>query len=241
MKQKSIKLNPVFVKTRNVRNFEVMMDGLALSEGEGRLGIVYGRAGRGKTRTSQWYQANNSCIYLRMVTVWRTSELYFLQMLCRELGILNPPHRKGPAFTAIVDKMISDPQPVFLDEIEKLPRFFLDLVRDLSDMSTAPFVLIGEEELFSYMRQNRRVWSRTFQQLQFDPIEIKDIIIFTAETAGLNLTPQVARQFHQSSNGDFRIVKRDILNLVQIANAKGTDEVTEGMAKIAIKTGLSGR
>jgi len=235
-----IKLKPVFVKTRNVRNFEVMMDGLALSEGEGRLGIVYGRAGRGKPRTSQWYQANNGCIYLRMITVWRTSELYFLQMLCREVGVL-PPYRKGPAFTAFTDKMRSDPRPVFLDEMEKLPKFFLDLVRDLSDESKAPFILIGEDELLGYMRQNRKVWSRTFQQLQFDPIEIKDIIIFATETAGLKLTPQVAKLFYLSSEGDFRIVKRDILNLVQIANAKGTTEVTEDMAKIAIKTGLAGR
>ena len=41
---KQIKVKPTFVRTKNVRNFEVLMDGLALGEGEGRLGLVYGQA-----------------------------------------------------------------------------------------------------------------------------------------------------------------------------------------------------
>lgn len=35
-----MKLTPAFVKTRNVRNFEVLMNGLDLAAGEGRFGLV---------------------------------------------------------------------------------------------------------------------------------------------------------------------------------------------------------
>ena len=237
---KEIKLKPVFVKTKNVRNFEVMMDGLALGEGEGRLGLIYGQAGRGKTRTSQWHQAHNGGIYLRVATIWRTSELEFLKSLCRELKITPPPSRKGPCFVEIVDRLLANPRPVFIDEIEKLPRIFLDLVRDLSDMSTAPFILIGEEELRSFMQQNRRVWSRTFRQLEFEPIQIPDILLYAHDSTGLKLSMPVARIFHQYSSGDFRIVKRDMLALIQYANANETREVSEKMASIAVKEGLSG-
>lgn len=236
-----IKVEPVFIKTRNVRNFSVMMDGLAMSAGEGRLGLVYGRAGRGKSRTSQWYAAHNGCIYLRMATVWRTSELEFLRALCKEAGYTGtPPHRKGPAFSAVIDRLIEDPKPVFLDELEKLPRFFLDIVRDLSDLSTAPFVLIGEDELPPIMEQNRRVWSRTYRALHFEGIEIKDVIIYAREATGISLTPKVAGLFYQASGGDFRIIRRDIINLMQIVNARGTDQVDQEMAKIAIAAGLGG-
>ena len=79
-----IEYKPVFIEsTKNVRNFKVMMDGLELGAGEGRLGMVYGRAGRGKTRTSQWYHAHNGGVFLRMQTIWRTSELEFIRALCR--------------------------------------------------------------------------------------------------------------------------------------------------------------
>ncbi|MBW2606109.1 MAG: ATP-binding protein [Deltaproteobacteria bacterium] len=234
-----IEVKPVFVeKTKNVRNLCVMMDGLALGRGEGRLGMVYSRAGRGKTRTTQWYHAHNGGVFLRMQTIWRTSELEFLKALCRELGIMSPPGRKGPAFMSIVETLISDPKPVFLDEVEKLPRYFLDVIRDLSDLSTAPIVLIGEEELVSYMKINRRVWSRTYQSLEFLPISKPDIVAYIREASGLSVDSQVAGVFHAASGGDFRIVRRGLLSLAQIANAKQTDQITVDMAQVAVKTGL---
>jgi len=238
---KRVQLNPVFVKTKNVRNFEVMMDALSLADGEGCFGMVYSRAGRGKTRTSQWYSAHNDCVYLRVLTVWRSSELSFLKSFCETLKILDIPGRKGHAFGKIVDHFMENPRPVFLDEIEKMPVFFLDLIRDIADSAGIPVILIGEEELVSYMQKNRRVWSRTFQQMEFNPIEIADIIMFGGESAGLKLSIPVAQMMHKASGGDFRLVKRDILGMAQAANANQTTTITEKMAKIVIKSGLSGR
>lgn len=235
-----IKIKPTFIKTKNVRNFETMMDGLELGAGEGRLGLISGRAGRGKTRTSQWFQAHNGCIYLRMATIWRNSELEFLRAICRELRIVPAPFRKGPCYTQIIDKLIANPVPVFLDEIEKMSPTYLDIIRDLSDMSTAPFVLIGEDELVAFMRQNQRVWSRTFRRLEFDPIDVSDILLYTKDSTDLRLSMPVAKIFHAASKGDFRIVKRDMQALVQYANANGTREITEAMARIAVKAGLRG-
>jgi len=236
-----LQVTPTFVNTKNVRNFQVMMDALALGAGEGRLGLVYGRAGRGKTRTAQWYHAHNDCVFLRMATVWRTSELYFLQALCKECGIAAPAGRKGPAFAQVVDELLTRPRPIFLDEIEKLPKFFLDLVRDISDLSTAPVILIGEDELHSYMQQNRRVWSRTYQQLHFQPIEVADAMVYFKEIAGVQLPVDAAKLLHQNSGGDFRIIRRDTLSIIHYANAKGTDQITVDLVQLATKSGLTGR
>lgn len=236
-----IETKPVFVRTKNVRNFEVMMDDLARAEGEGRFGMVFGQAGRGKTRTAQWYAANNGCAYLRMAGVWRTSELDFLQALCRELGVLTPSHRKGPCYVQAIDKLVAASRPVFFDEIERLPASYLDLCRDIADMSGAAFIMIGEEELHTCMSRNRRVWSRTFQHIEFEPLAPSDIIIYAAESTGLKLEVPVAAVFHRASGGDFRIVRRDLLSLVQMLNAQGKTEVTEALAKIAVKAGLTGK
>ena len=238
---KQIALTPVFVKTANVRNFTVLMDALNLAAGEGCLGLVHGRAGRGKTRTAQWYTANHEAVYLRAVTCWSTSELAFMQGLARELGVTSPPHRKGPCFAEVVDALLHHPRPVFVDELEKLSVRFLDLVRDLSDLSTAPFVLVGEEELLPAMKRNRRVWSRTFQQIEFKPVGIADLMAYARDAAGLKLEPPVAEVFHKASGGDFRLIRRDILSLVQIANAKGTTTVDPDMARAAVTYGLAGR
>ena len=238
---KHLQLKPVFVKTKNVRAFEVMMDGLALSAGEGRFGMVRGRAGRGKTRTCQWWHAHNSSIYLRTMKIWAKSDIEFLKDFARELGVIDPPHRRGICFREIIDRLIDDPRPVFLDEIEKVTGLIIEIIRDISDITAAPFVFVGEEELYGVMERNRRVWSRTYQQLQFEPIGIADIIMYAADASGLKLETAVAGILHRASGGDFRIVRRDMLNLIQIAGAKGTRDITEDMATIAVKTGLTGR
>lgn len=239
-----LKLKPTFIKNKNVRNFTVMMDALELSQGEGRLAVVTGRAGRGKTRTAQWYAAHNECVYLRVVSIWRSSEAGFLRALCRELGVANPPSRKDAAFFTAIDTLMENPRPVFLDEPEKLPSSYLNLFRDLTDMTAVPFVLVGEENIESWMKQGRRrVYSRTFQRLEFDRIEVSDVIVYAKDaTEGkVALSPELAGMIHRDADGDFRMVKRSMINLVHVLKAQESYQVTEEMVRIAIKMGLKAR
>ncbi len=240
---KSIQIKPVFVKTKNVRNFEVLMDGLAMAAGEGRMGIVYGSAGRGKTRTAQWFAANNDCVYVKMQYIWRRSELDFLRAFCRELGVVSPPKRRGMCCEVVIDRLLAEPRPVFFDEIEKMGGDFLEILRDISEATGTAFVMIGEEELKGVMEVNKRVWSRTYRELEFDPMSVSDIMYYAKDAAGLALPPEVAGIFHKSSAGDFRIVKRGMITLVQFLNARGggvDGGITEEMARIAMKMGLKG-
>lgn len=239
---KKIRFSPKFVNTKNVRNFGVMMDGLQLAkqgrgEGDERLGLVFGRAGRGKTRTVQTYAAHHGCVYLETAVVW--SELDFLKGLCLELGIRTPAGRRGRCFQDAFDALIADPKPVFIDEIERFGQRFLEIVRDLAKITGGIFVLVGEEELPHLMKRNRRIWSRTYQAMEFKPIEPADIITYVNQTTGLKMTAEAMGFLHKASGGDWRIVRRDTINLVQIANARGIDEVDGDSAKIAVKTGLT--
>lgn len=235
-----MKLTPAFVKTRNVRNFEVLMSGLDLAEGEGRFGLVYGQAGRGKTRTSQWYAAGNACVYMRVLSIWASSELDFLRTLARELGVLTPPRRKATAFQAVLDRLVAEPKAIILDEMEKMPPKYLGFIRDLTDLSGSPVVFVGEVELVTYLRAERRVWSRVFQQVEFEPISSSDIVYYANDVAGLQLDKAAAWIMAKSSGGDFRLVRRDVLALVQMCQGKGTKSVNAEMATIAAKQALKG-
>lgn len=240
---KEIRVSPRFVNVKNVRNFQAMIDALMLSSGEGRLAVVTGPAGRGKTRTAQWYAANNGCVFMRCLSIWRHSELGFLQTLCRELGVKKVPFRKDPAFIAVMDALSTQGgKPIFVEEIEKLPKLHLEMVRDLSDLSAAPFVLIGENELQTHMKEgSARLWNRTFQLLEFETLGLGDVVMFAREAAGIDLPVEVAEVLHQAAKGCFRVIKRDLISLANIMNAKGPDKPpTVDMAKVAIKQSLRG-
>ena len=238
---KEIRVLPKFVNVKNVRNFQAMIDALMMSAGEGRLAAVVGPAGRGKTRTTQWYAANNRCAFVRCLSIWRHTELGFLQALCRELGVKKIPYRKDPAFLAVMDALNAQGgRPVFIEEIEKLPKLHLELVRDLSDLSAAPFVLIGEDELQYHMKRVTRIWNRTFQMLEFEPLGLGDVVMFARESAGIDLPAEAAELLHREACGCFRVIKRDLVTLANIMNAKGKDKPTVDMMKAAIKQSLRG-
>lgn len=238
--QAEAKYTPKWVPTANERNFTVALEVLEKGAGEGRFCVVSGDAGRGKTRTTHRYASHNNCVHLLMRSTWKTSELGLLQALCRELGVLRPPARKDAAFIEVADRLIADQRPVFLDEMEKLPQH-LNLVRELSEITACPFILIGEPEIETVMQRNKRVWSRTFQRVKFDPVSGSDIILYGKETSGLEIAPEAAGVINKApGGGDWRVVKRTIIDLVEIANMNRTRTVNRDMAKTAIKMGLNG-
>jgi DNA transposition AAA+ family ATPase len=239
-----IRFTPAFVQTKNARNFDAVMSGLLMGkggarEGDERLGCIWGRAGRGKTRTVQTWAARSGSAYIETVSVW--SELDFLQALARELGVRQVAWRRGRCFDLVINAMLTNPVPVFVDEAERFGQRYLEIIRDIAKITGGVIVLVGEEELPHLMRQNRRVWSRTYQEMEFEPVSQSDVIMYVKGTTGLPLSAAAAEIMHKSSGGDLRIVRRDTINLAHAATSlQRAGEVDAELARIACKVGMRG-
>jgi hypothetical protein len=236
---KRIPINETFVNTRNIRNFQVMMDGLALGEGRGRFGVVHGQAGLGKTTAVDNWYGNNKSHYIRFAKVWSPTD--FLFALARELKVVDPIRRRGALFSEVVDKLLADPVPLFVDEIDKMGAEFLEILRDLADMTGAAVVLVGEESLVRKVQMNRRVWSRVYQQLAFGPIAVDDVARLFIEAAGLKMAPAVAKYVHERTQGNWRDVYRYMLVAAQYCQHNDAGEITDDLAKIVDREMLRSR
>lgn len=234
-------LRPVFIKNKNVKRFESLMANLERDKGEGRLACVFGQAGRGKTRTAQCLHAHSSnTIFMRILTVWNSSEKAFIRALLLALDAGYVPWTTAECFEEAKKILQLKPIPIFLDEVEKLPVRFLSIIRDLSDETGAPFILIGEEPLYGFMKRERRVWSRTVEVLEFQPLTPAEVTQYALEAGNVALKPEFANEFTQAASGDFRIVCRDFAALLRLMNARKSEEITPEIVKLAIKQGLRG-
>lgn len=240
-----VQVKRVFVKTRNVKVGDEMIEGLGLVNDEGVMASLTGEPGTGKTFWSQVRAANDDSVYFRVASIWKKSELDFMQAFCRELGMVKPPGRKGTCYLEAINRLQGTGRTVYVDEVQRLPKDFLVIILDLSDATGCPFVCVGEPELKGMMQAHARVWSRTFYAVEFGPISMSDVIFYGNEAAGLKLNSEIAGILHKASDGDFRIVRRSLIALAQLINAKGPGkdgepQITGEMARIAVKAGLSG-
>lgn len=229
----------IFVHTQNVKNFITPMKEAEKIAGEPALLVFYGQAGRGKTSAARFFAAQEGWTYCRALRGW--TELWMLQDLCFELQIEPIPKRKKPAFEAIKSTLLKFPRTIIIDEADKLSGGLLDWIRDLADLTFVPFVLVGEKKLKFKMENERRIWSRTLRCVEFGPINTKDILFFAKQAADLLLTANQAELMRESSEGDFRLVARDIRRLEEIVQVNKIDKISDENIKTAIKQGFRGK
>lgn len=229
----------VFVHTQNVKNFISAMKESEKAKGEPALLVFYGQAGRGKTSAAKFFAAQEGWTYCRAKTLW--SELWMLQDICFELLVDPIPKRKKAAFEAIVEALQQSPRPMLIDEADKAGPRILEVVRDIADMTFVPFALVGEKLLMHKMQRERRIWSRTLRAVEFGPITTKDILFFAKQAADLAITANQADMLCRASDGDFRLVARDVRRLKEIAEVNKVEKLRDDMVSTAIKQGLRGK
>jgi len=236
-----IKFQHRFVNTKPAMKMSAMLDTLDLNHGgpDGRFIALYSEAGRGKSESVLHWHGIHGGVYLYIHTAWRNDTGAFYSALLGELGVQDPPKRHADRYGLIIETLRREPRILFLDEVDKLTLRFLDIFKDIADVTQSPIVLTGEENLPAFLRQNRRIWTRTLSRMEMDPVERADIMLFAQTTTGLTLSPDVAGLLLQAADGDstpgsLRVVKQAVLNLVDICNAKSTTDVSEEMARIAV-------
>jgi len=230
----------VFVQTHNAKNFIEPMKDAVRAQSDSALLVFHGQAGRGKTTAARFFAAQEGWAYCRAKTLW--TELWMLQDLCFDLGV-DPdeiPKRKKPAFEAIVEDLTDNQRPVIVDEADKMTPKVLEVIRDLADLTMVPWALVGEKLLMIKMQRERRIWSRTVRAVEFGPISTQDILFFAQQATGMKLTAGQGEMFREASEGDFRLVARDIGRLEAIMQASGHEDVKDDTVHLAIKQGLRG-
>ncbi len=228
-------MKEVFIRTENVSNFNTAVLRLQDYEnGTPGLGLVWGKAGRGKTKAAEAFYAQNGGVYLRVWQDWTQNAL--LQQLCFEI-CGERPARSMTAKNRIVAALQEFQQTIFVDEADRLKLDRFEDLRDIHEATGCSVVLIGEEELFTLAQRRTRIWSRVTQKIHFSPVSPHDISLFAADAAGLDVGQKEAALISQNTGGDFRFIRNMLQSLEQVARARKASVVTAEMVQDVVKKG----
>ena len=227
-------MKPVFIVTDNVKNFISTMETVKKRMGSDSLAMIWGRAGRGKSRTAKWYATQNDCVYIETMRDWSTLWMYE-DILKGITGYEDGKKRsKKDIFRMIVSESALNPKPIILDEADLLGPRLMESIRDFCKVMQVPWALVGEDSLVDLMNRDRRVWSRRCASMHFEPMDASDIVMYCKQAADLTLPPDAAGIISKHSGGDIRLIELIVSAAETIANANKSREITDKMAKTAI-------
>jgi len=220
----------VLVATRSVDAFISLADDLADPEGSrcSSLGMVIGTAERGKTHTARWYAEThpNACYVLY---IEHSTRVQFLRDICTALANVRP-LTFGACLSLIHESCSQRQRLIIIDEADKLPVSFLELLRGINERCTVPILLAGEEGLKSKIDGVPRLRSRIRKPVVlYDQLNAVDVAVFYSSACGIEIDRDIADALVKRSKGAWRSLVNDALALARMGRASGIATVTPEM------------
>ena len=119
---------------------------------------------------------------------------------------------------------------IIIDEADKLPVQFLEMLRGINERCALPFLLVGEEELKSKTDRVPRLRSRIRKPIVvFEPASALDVAAYYQSAAGIEISRQTAGILAKHAGGGFRSIVNDSIALAKMAKVSKLDTITDKM------------
>ena len=220
----------VVVTTRSVDAFVSLADDLSDPEGSkcSSLGMVIGTAERGKTHTARYYvETHPDACYVLFIE--GTSRSNFIRDICEVLANMRP-YSFGDCLSLIHEACSQRRRLIIIDEADKLPVPFMELLRGINERCNVPILLAGEEGLKVKIDKVPRLYSRIRKPVVlYEQINCIDVAAFYANACGIDIDRHIAETLTKRSRGAWRSLVNDALALAKIGRASGIATITPEM------------
>jgi hypothetical protein len=190
------------------------------------LAVFFGRSGDGKTQSAVYGAHRHRATYIECGQF--TTARSMLTNILMELGQTRPRGSIEDMKTEAIEYMVANPRkPLIVDEAHFVAgKRFVDLLRELSDKSGAPVILIGEEMLPKHLEQFERVHNRVLEWLPAVPCDAEDFAILAhSRCPGLKIKPDLAAAILQRTDGNTRRIVVNLSKASETAKLKGLAEI----------------
>lgn len=189
------------------------------------MGVFHGPPGYGKTQAAIFAAAKLDAIHISVQELWTRKTL--LTQVLRELGT--------PARGTLADMMMQANEslaiagrPLIIDEADyAIQKGLIQIIRDFSDGSQVPVILIGMEELPQKLRKWELVDSRVLNWTAAEPANLKDArLLATYYAPGVTLAADLLSHILERNTGNIRLTSIDISYVKEQADAWGKPDVS---------------
>lgn len=189
------------------------------------FGVFYGPSGYGKTFASIFAQNKTRAIRVEVGDCWTRKSL--LKAILAECG-----QKAKGTMADMADEVIKilgdDPgRPLIIDEADRLvDKRMVELVRDLQDKTTAPIILIGEENLPTKLATIERAHNRVLDWVGAAPADMGDVHALAGSLCrGFTVADDLLGAILKASEGRARRIVVNLIRAGELARTYGLKEV----------------
>lgn len=191
-------MKPKFVLTKNVKGFISLIHNLENKpDNISKIGLVYGNAGLGKTKTALYLSIQFDAIYVRATNAMTPK--WLLEEIAKELDEI-PRFYTADIFRQCVNALRQKPQMIIVDEIDYLLADFraIESLRDLHDETGVPVILVGMSLAKHKLKKHTHLFDRISEIYNFTEFEYLDIKQITEEIAEVEITKDAIHLIHNN-------------------------------------------
>lgn len=130
----------------------------------GEVGVAYGDAGLGKTRSVKHYSAEHPDVILIEADLGYNARVLF-QELCRKIGIDPDKNSLHGMLEECVKKLNNSGRMIIIDEAEHLPFKALDMIRRVHDKAGVGILLVGMPRLLFNLRGKKGEFAQLYSRI----------------------------------------------------------------------------
>ena len=207
-------MKPIFVKTKNVRGFIKLIHNLKNKpDNISKIGLVYGNAGLGKTKTALYLSIQYDAIYIRATN--SMSPKWMLEEIAKELDEI-PRFYTADIFRQCVNALKLNPQMIIVDEIDYLMNNYksIETLRDIHDETGCPIIFIGMGLAHRKLERYKHLYDRFSEILKFETFGVNDLSQIIGLLSEIPFTPESIEYIYTKYNRFRQIVQ--LINQMEI-------------------------
>lgn len=212
---------------KNVAAFSTLLQKMSERDGDlPGLAVFFGPSGWGKTKSAIYGANRYRAAYIECGQF--TTARSLLGDILTELGEPRPRGTVEDMKKRAVMLMAADPgRPLIVDEAHFVAsKRFVDVLRELSDKSGAPVILIGEEMLPINLEQFERVHNRVLEWLPALPCDEEDFAHLAHNRCkGVTVAADLAMAILEKTKGNTRRIVVNLTKIAELAQLTGKKEI----------------
>jgi DNA transposition AAA+ family ATPase len=206
------------------------------------LGVMYGHSGLGKSYASIYAQNKTRAVRVEVGDSWNRKT--FVRAILLECGVAVPKGSTADLTAEAIGLLGDEPnRPLIVDEADKLvDKGLIEIVREISEASQVPVLLIGEELLPQKLARVERVHNRVLDWYGAEPCDLADCkLLAQIFLAGVKISDELLETVRVKGEGRARRVVVTLSGMADWARNSGAHEIDAKTYSGAVFTGEAPR